>query len=455
VAAQSTPNMESMAEQVQLLLTARYIHSLKELLSRQHPADIADILEMLDDDARIQVFELLDHDFAAEVLDKTNADVTRDLVDAIPDETIADLLEAMPMDDAAEVLSELEDKRADDILKLMAPDEAADVEKLLSYEEGTAGRLMSTEVVQLKASWTVDQTINYLRKVDPDVETLAYLYVVNTRQKLVGVVPLRSLITAPANRKLTDFMETSVSAVRVDTDQEEVARIVSEYDYFAIPVVDLEGKLVGIITHDDVVDILQEEFTEDVQRMGGSEPLEDDYLSTPVTMIVSKRIRWLLAIFALELLTGIVLRTFAGQLESMIVLVMFIPLLVAMGGNSASQTTSTIIRAFEVGDVHVGDIGRILWHELRAGLVLGLVAALLAFGWSFLATGVLLTGAVMAVAILAIILWSHVLGALLPSLFVRLGIDPLIISGPVIGALVDVTGLIIYFLISNAFLGLV
>ena len=452
--AQSTPSMDNMAEQVQLLLNARYIHSLKELLSRQHPADIADILEMLDDDARIQVFELLDHEFAAEVLDKTNADVTRDLVEAIPDETIADLLEAMPMDDAAEVLSELEDNRADDILKLMAPDEAADVEKLLSYEEGTAGRLMSTQVVQLKASWTVDQTINFLRKVDPDVETLAYLYVVNTRQKLVGVVPLRFLITAPANRKLTDLMETSVSAVRVDTDQAEVARIVSEYDYFAVPVIDLEGKLVGIITHDDVVDILQDEFTEDVQRMGGSEPLEDDYLSTPVTMIVSKRIRWLLAIFALELLTGIVLRAFTVQLESMIVQVMFIPLLVAMGGNSASQTTSTIIRAFEVGDVHVGDIGRILWHELRAGLVLGLVAALLAFGWSYLATGALLIGAVMAVAILAIILWSHVLGALLPSLLVRLGIDPLIISGPVIGALVDVTGLIIYFLISNTFLGL-
>jgi len=450
MAAQTT---QTIAEQARILLNAHYIHSLRELLSRQHPADMADILEILDVEERVQIFGLLDDALAAEVLDKTNTDVTRDLVEAIPDEKIADLLEAMPMDEAAEVLSELEDERAEDILALMQPDEAADVEKLLSYEEGTAGRLMSTEVVGLKASWTVDQTLEHLRTVDPDAETLAYLYVINAKSKLVGVVPLRKLITAAPSKRLSELLEVSVTSVRVDTDQEEVARIVSEYDYFAVPVVDLDGKLVGIITHDDVVDILQDEFTEDVQRLGGSEPLEDEYLSAPVMTIVAKRIRWLLAIFALEILTAIVLRAFEVDLRNALALVIFMPMLLGMGGHSASQATSTIVRAIAVGEIHASDLGRVLWHELRVGLVLALVTGALAFGWAYVWGGGLLMGVTIAVSLLAIILWSNIIGALLPPLFVRLKLDPSIISGPIIAAVIDVSGLAIYLLIGRGALG--
>ncbi len=452
MAAQTTPQLQAIAEQVKILFNAHYIHSLKELLSKQHPADIADILEMLNDEERVQVFDLLDEAFAAEVLDKTNTDVTRDLVEAIPDEKIADLLEVMPMDEAAEVLSELKDERAEGILALMEPDEAADVEKLLSYAEGTAGRLMSTEVVRLKAQWTVDRTIEYLRKVNPEVETLAYLYVVDSQRKLVGVVPLRKLITAAPKKRLSELMNPSVTSVHVGTDQEEVARIVSEYDFFAVPVVDDEGKLVGIITHDDVVDILQDEFTEDVQRLGGSDPLEDSYLSTPVITIVSKRVRWLLAIFALEMLTAVVLRVFEVDLKAAIPLVVFMPMIIGIGGNSASQTTSTIVRAMAVGELHVGDVGRVLWHELRAGLILGLVTSVLAFLWTSVWGGTLVLGLAISAAILAVILWSNVIGGLLPPMFARLNIDPAIISGPVIGALIDVTGLLIYLVIGRGML---
>lgn len=455
MAAQTAPPTNIIAEQVRVLLNAHYIHSLRELLSRQHPADIADILEILDDEERVIVFELLDQSFAAEVLDKTNTDVTRELVDAIPDEKIADLLEVMPMDEAAEVLSELQDERAEDILALMSPHEAADVEKLLGHEEGTAGRLMSTDVVRLKASWTVDQTLEYLRKADPNAETLAYLYVVNSKRKLVGVVPLRNLITAPPSKRLSDLMHMQVMSVRVDTDQEEVARIVSEYDFFAVPVVDLDGKLVGIITHDDVVDILRDEFTEDVQRLGGSEPLEDEYFSTPVMTLVSKRVRWLLAIFVLEMLTAIVLRAFEVDLQAAIALVIFMPMLIGVGGHSASQTTSTIVRAIAVGEVHSGDVGRVLWHEFRAGLILAGVTCLLAFGWAYWWGGSLSLGITIAISILAIVVWANIIGAILPPVVSRLKLDPSIISGPIISAVIDISGLLIYLMIGRGLSGLI
>jgi magnesium transporter len=449
-----TPALEETRRQVLDLLAARKFETLHDYLTKQHPADIADLLELLGDDERVAIFDLLHMDVAAEVLDETRTEVTRDLVDAIPDEKIADLLETMPMDDAAEILTELHEDRAEDILGLMQPEEAAEVGTLLAYPDDSAGRLMTTDVVRLDAAWTVDETLRHLRGVDQDVETLAYLYVVNGGGKLVGVVAIWDLLTAAAERLVGELMDPDVISVRVDTDQEEVARVVSQYDFLAVPVVDDGGRLLGIITHDDVIDILQEEFTEDVQRFGGSEPLDENYLATSILMVARKRVGWLLVLFLTEMMTGSVMRLFEGELEQVVALAFFVPLLIGTGGNSGSQATSTIIRALAVGEARFEDLGKLLWHEMRVGLLLGLVMAVMGYLRALTWRATTQLALTVSGSLFAIVLWANMIGALLPPLAARLKVDPAVISGPVMSTLVDATGLLIYFSLARAIIGL-
>ncbi len=449
------PVLQAVHQRIEDLLQANDLASLRTILAAEHPADIADLLEMLDEDERLLIFNLLHPDIAAEVLDETTTEVMRDLVEGVPDETIADLLEAMPMDDAAEVLSELSDARAEDIIALMEPAEAAEVETLLAYPEETAGRLMTTKVVRLNSSWTVEHTLEVLRSIDPQTETLTYLYAVDTMDRLVGVVPLRNLITAQAAKSLAEIMNPSVISVRVDTDQEEVARLVSQYDFVAVPVVDEMDHLLGVITHDDVVDILEEEFTEDVQRLGGSEPLEQPYLSTPVFTVIRKRVGWLLILFLTEMLTGTVMRHFESELQALVALSFFIPLMIGTGGNSGSQTTSTIIRAIAVGEVRFEDTWRLFWHELRTGVVLGLVMGTMGFVRALTWNSGIPLAATVAASLFTLVVWANSMGALLPPLATKLRIDPAVISGPVMSTLVDATGLFIYFTLARIIIGIV
>lgn len=453
MASQTTPALQEVRQQVEALLGTHDLDSLQAYLAQQHPADIADVLELLDDGQRVVIFDLLHTDIAAEVLDETRTEITRELVDAIPDEKIADLLEEMPMDDAAEVLSELLDKRAGVIIDLMEPDEAAEVEQLLAYPEDTAGRLMTTKVVRLTSSWTVEQALSHLRRVDPEVETLAYLYVVNGGQQLVGVLPVWGLLTAPPQKRISDLMESNVISVQVDTDQEEVARLVSQYDFFAIPVIDHARRLVGIITHDDVIDILQDEFTEDVQRLGGSQPLEHTYFSTSIVGMVRKRIGWLLLLFLTATLTGTVMRLYEDSLSRAVVLSIFIPLLIGTGGNAGSQMTATMIRAVAVGEVHFEDAWLVLAREVLTGLILGMVMGLAGLLRAVTWHTSLQVGLTVAFSLCALVVWANLMGMLLPLLAHRFRVDPTVISGPVMSTLVDATGLLIYFNVARLILG--
>lgn len=443
------PTRAELAAQIQTLLDNQDTKGAFALLQQEHPSDIADMLEELDEQHRVALFALLPSDLAAEVLDEISTEATRELVEAIPDESIADLLEEMPVDDAAELLSDLSDDRADDILSLVQPSEAAEIGTLLAYPEETAGRLMNTEVVRLREEWTVEQTLAFLRTVDPEAELLAYLYVTDDKDRLVGVLPLHTLVTKSPEGRIADLINRDPISVRVDTDQEEAAQMVSQYDFFALPVVGFEGELLGVITHDDVVDILEEEFTEDVHLQGGSQPLEDEYLVTPVRTVFQKRIGWLLILFLTEMLTGTVMRHYEGELSSVVALAFFIPLLIGTGGNSGSQTTSTIVRAIAMGEIQFRDAWRLLWHEFRAGFMLGAVMALVGFVRAMLwQTGFPLALTV-AIALFSIVLWANIIGSLLPLLAERLRVDPAVISGPVMSTLVDATGLIIYFTLAR------
>ena len=447
----------TLQSRVEGLIAGGAIDELSALLTRLHPADIADLLDTLDESERVVVFGLLDALTASEVLDETLDDTTLGLIEAVPDEHVADLLEILPMDDAAELLSELPSERSEELIALMEPHEAIEVQKLLAYEDETAGRLMTEKVVRARRRWTVEDTIQHLRSMDPETETFAYLYTVDDDDRLTGVVPLRRLLTAPPSKTLGDLADPYVTSVSVDTDQEEVARLVARYDFAAIPVVNREGQLAGVITHDDVVDILAEEATEDIQRLGGSQPLERTYLSVGVVTMARKRIGWLLMLLLTATLTSTVMRLFEAELVRVAALAIFIPMLIGTGGNAGSQTTATVIRALGVGEIGPRDALRVLWQEVRTGLLMGVVMSLAAFGYAAIWSRDQVSPQELALAvslsILAILLWAMSMGSLLPLLAARVGIDPAIVSGPMMSTLVDATGLFIYFTIARLILG--
>ena len=438
---------------VERLIADDAILELRKLLTRLHPADIADLIDVMRKEEQVVVFELLDSVTAAEVLDETLDETMFDLVEAIPDEQIADLLEILPVDDAAELLSELPADRSQELIALMELDEALQVQKLLGYKAETAGRLMSQKVARVRRQWTVEETIEYLRALDPETETFAYLYTVDGNDQLTGVVPLRHLLTAPPHTKLDGLANAHVVSVNVDTDQEQVARLVARYDFAVIPVVDRQGRLAGVITHDDVVDILDKEATEDIQRLAGSQPLERTYLSVSALTVARKRIGWLLMLLITATLTSTVMKLFQTDLAQVAALAIFIPMLIGTGGNAGSQTTATVIRALGLGEINPRDALRVLWHELRAGLIMGIVMAVAAFGyvllWSHESALAQELALCVSLSIASILLWSVGMGALLPLIAARMGIDPTVVSGPMMSTLVDATGLLIYFSISR------
>jgi magnesium transporter len=452
--AQNLLAIQSLAERIRKLLEFGEIKNAIQLIQNEHPADIADLLEQLDEPQRTLLFQELNLVEAGEVLDEISTEATIELVDAVPDESIADILETLPVNDAAEVLTEIETKRAEQILNLIEPEDAQEIGKLLAYPDQSAGRLMTTEVVRIQEDWTVQGTLDYLRKQAEKSDTLAYLYVVDRSEHLVGVLSLRVLVTENPEVIVRDVMDKDVITVDVMADQEDAARLVEHYDFYAIPVVDSEYRFVGILTHDDVVDILQEEFTEDIQRMGGSQPLESEYLASSVLTVFQKRITWLLVLFLTSMLTGSVMRYYEHDLQVVVALSFFIPLLIGTGGNSGSQATSTIVRALAMREVLVKDVWRLLWHEMRAGFLLGLAMGVIGFGRALLWHSGIPLALTVAAALFAIVLWANAIGAILPPLASKLKVDPAVISGPVMSTLVDATGLIIYFTLARWIIGL-
>ena len=277
---------------------------------------------------------------------------------------------------------------------------------------------------------------------------------VDISDRLVGEVTLRQIIIASPQTVMSDIMDPEVLAVNAQADQEECAHLMARYDLLMLPVIDADRKLLGVVTIDDVVDVLVDEATEDIQRMGGASPLERSYLESSVVHVTRKRINWLLLLFLTESLTGSVLRHFENEMQAAVALTFFVPLLIGTGGNAGSQTTSTIIRALAVGEIKAGDAMRSLWHEFRIGLLLGLGMAVVAFLRALTWGSAQDLAMSVALAILTIVVWANMLGSLLPLLAIRLRIDPTVVSGPVMSTLVDATGLFIYFTIARIVMGL-
>jgi magnesium transporter len=450
-------NLETLERQIRTALEANDLDSLPALLAVQHPADVADVIDRLDNDDQVRVFRLLTPVQAAEVLDETSPDATRELLDQLPADEVGDLLDRLPMDDVAEILTEDVPERQQDLLAAMEPDDAAEVRALLQYPPQSAGRLMTEKFVRVRPDMTAGQVIAYLRLVDPEVETITDLYILAPDKQLLGIVSLREVIVAPLERRLADFMRTQIVTVAPETDQEEVARLVSRYDFLALPVVTPDRQMLGIITVDDVIDVLVAESTEDALRFGGIEgggTIDQPYFTVPIARVIRKRVGWLLLLFLAETFTGSVLRLFESELARVVALSFFIPLLIGTGGNTGAQTVSTLIRGLALGEIRQRDTGRVLVRELGSGLVLGLLLGVVAFGRALLWGSSVRLSMVVGLTIVAICTWANTIGSLIPLIAQQFGIDPAVVSAPLITTLVDATGLAIYLLIAKVLLGL-
>ena len=448
---------EDLEQQVRNALTTDDLAALHKQIAAQHPANIAAVIDRLNHPQRHQVFALLAPEQATRVLDELSTEATRQLLDDLPAPEIGALLDRLPMDEAAEILTQDVPQRQQELLALMSPVNAGQVRALLHYPLESAGRLMTEKFVQARPEMTAEETLAYLRQVNADVETLTNLYVLNPEGQLVGVVSLRDVVVAPPERRLDEMMNTRLVTVAPETDREEVARLVSHYDYLALPVVTPDRKMLGIIPVDRVIDVLVSESTEDILRFGGMEgggTIDQPYFTVSLPLVIRRRIGWLLLLFLAETLTGNVLRIFESELERVVALSFFIPLLIGTGGNTGAQTVSTLIRGLALGEIQFRDIWRVVRRELFGGLLLGTVLGIVALVRTLLWGNGIEIALVVALAILAICTWANTIGSLVPLLAYKLKIDPAVVSAPLITTLVDATGLAIYMLIAKLILGL-
>lgn len=366
----------------------------------------------------------------------------------------ADILEEMGPDDATDVVEELGEGVAEGILAEMEGADAAEIRELMTYEPDTAGGRMTPKFISIPPEASVASALRLIRVQAPEVETVYYTYVTDKNGQLVGIVSLRDLVTANPQQLISDIMRRQVIRLPASTDQEEAAQVLMAHDFMALPVVDDAGRLIGVITADDVADVLQEEASEDIERLGGSEPLDEAYLSTPLRHLFRKRVPWLLVLFVAGTYTSFVLEAFSATLERAVALAFFIPLLIGTGGNVGSQIVTTVVRAMALGHVGLGDFWRVLGREMLLSLTVGLVIAV---AMLIRAESMLIDQRVVLVVALAapgVVLWASLLASVLPLVLQRLRIDPAVASAPLLTTLVDGTGLLLYLTMARALLNI-
>ena len=424
-------------------------------------ADLREIWSILSLDERVQGFRVLPRDEAENLLfSLTDADLIklvlalkpsdrRYWVRLLPPDDIADLIQAAPADEREGLLGLLDERTRHE------------ANALLAYAEDEAGGLMNPRYARVRPDMTIDEAVSYLRKLArQSLGTFSYAYVLDEQQKLLGVISLRELFASNGERRVRDAMQTDLVTLQENVDQETVGRVFAETDLVAIPVVDAEGRMKGVVTVDDIVDVVQEEATEDIQKFGGMAALQEPYLATGFLDMVKKRGFWLAALFLGEMLTANAMHRFEGDIAKAVVLALFVPLIISSGGNSGSQASMLVIRAMALGEVELRDVGRVLKRELAAGAVMG--AALGAIGFLRVVAweqfwpsygphyvGIALT---VAISLVSVVLLGTVTGSLLPFLLRRVGLDPASSSAPFVATIVDVAGLIIYFSIASAVL---
>lgn len=439
-----------------LELLEEHPESIGPQTEEMHPADLADVAEALPE-AQVRAFlEALPRDRAAAVLEYLDEDLRTQVLEELPAEEAAEIVAEMDPDERADALEELDQETADDILQELEPAEKAETERLLQYDPYTAGGLMTTEFVAVEETLTIEESLRAVRAMARAGrrEAMYTIYTVDSTGRLRGVLSLRELLAAPEGSRISELAWSEVVSVTPETPQEEVSQVTSNYDLVALPVVDRDKRLLGVVTVDDVIDVIQEEQTEDAQKFGGMEALEEPYMQITLWQNVRKRGGWLAVLAVSEMLTASVMARYEGELGRVILLSQFIPLIMSSGGNSGSQATSLIIRAMALGEVTLRDWTRVIVRELPAGLILGLMlgtlAALRISAWELLGLydygpHHLLLALTVGITLVGIVTIGSLTGSMLPFVLKRFGFDPASASAPFVATLVDVSAISIYF----------
>ena len=439
---------------------------MSETATAQNPeaisiADLADSWPILSTEERLEGFRLVDRDAAEEFFTSLRALDQADLLQAMTPAEARHLLRQLAPDDAADVLQAVPPEKRAAFLDLLDESARREVTALLAYAEDDAGGLMSPRYARLRPELRVDEAIAYLRiQARERLETIYYVYVLDSEQHLLGVVSFRELFAAAPDKSVADVMQPVAVAAREDMDQEELSRLFRQYGYLAIPVVDPENRMRGIVTIDDIVDVVEEEATEDIQKLGGMEALDAPYLQIAFPRMVRKRAGWLAALFLGEMLTATAMAYFEDEIARAVVLALFVPLIISSGGNSGSQATTLVIRAMALGEVKLRDWWRVIRRELAAGVALGSVLGTIGFLRIVLWQAVTptygehyrLVALTVFSSLIGVVTFGTVAGSLLPFVLRRLGFDPASASAPFVATLVDVTGLLIYFTTARLFL---
>lgn len=443
------------------LIEARDWRSLKEILFDVPAADIAEFIEDLPDDTAFIIFRLLKKSQAAEVFANLSTSRGLALLNRFNSQQLRELMGNLSPDDRTFFIEELPGHLLQYVLNAMSPDDQAEVKKLLGYPEFSVGRIMTTKYVRIKKDWTVERSLEHIRKYAYNAETVNVIYVVDEKERLIDDLTLNQLILALPSQTIETIMDETFVALNVFEDQEEAVRQLAKYDRVALPVTDDDGVLLGIVTVDDIIDVAEEEATEDMHKMAGMEALDDDYSETSIFQMVKKRIGWLAVLFIGQILTASALNSYENVLASAVFLSIFIPMIISSGGNTGSQAATLIIRSLATEDLKLSEWLSVFRRELLSGMVLGVLIGILGFvityTWGTLNNvgtpeETLYTGFVVGLSLIAVILYGNLLGSMLPFVLSRLGLDPAVTSAPFVSTLSDVVGILIYFSIAASLL---
>ena len=438
-------------EIIRELLETRQYTNLRQKVAEMNTADVAAILEEMEEEELLKVFRILPKSMAADVFSYLEVDHQQMIITSLSDREAANIIDNLMADDATDLLEEMPANVVKKLLANASADTRRDINHLLRYPEDSAGSIMTVEYVDLKENMTVQDAINRIRQVGVDSETINICYVLDAKRTLVGTVALRYLLITPPDAVIGEMMHENVVFINTMMDQEEVARQFQKYDFTAMPVVDNENRLVGIITVDDIVDILQEEATEDIEKMAAIVPTDKPYMKTTVFETWKKRIPWLLLLMISATFTGSIITSFEDALSACVVLTAYIPMLMDTGGNAGGQASVTIIRGLSLNEIEFKDAFKVVWKEARVAVLCGLTLAAANFVKLLLFDRVTIAvAAVVCLTLVAAVFIAKIIGCLLPILAKKIGFDPAVMASPFITTIVDALSLLIYFSIATA-----
>lgn len=454
--------LEEMLECINILLENRNISELKRSLNEVNPVDIARLLEEIEDERqRTFLFRMLTKENAAETFVEFDGDTQENLIRAFSDTELREVLDEIYIDDAADIIEEMPATIVKRILKNTDKETREAINTILKYPDDSAGSIMTPEFVDLKKDMTVEDAFKRIRRTGVDKETIYTCYVTDASRHLIGVTTVKELLLNDYDDVIEDFMETNVISINTLDDQEYASDMLSKYDFLALPVVDMENRLVGIITYDDAIDVIQEENTEDIQKMAAIVPTDTPYLKTSVFETFKKRIPWLMLLMVSATITSQILTTFENKLESVMVLTAFIPMLMDTGGNTGSQASVSIIRALSLGEIGNRDIFKVLWKEIRVALCCGISLSVICFAKLMLFDRVIMgndgvtviVAIVISLTILVEIILAKIVGCTLPIVAKKIGFDPAVMASPFITTIVDAISLLVYIAFASLLLG--